>query len=168
MAKKSSFEKVTFASFKFSKFTNTSSKYNATRIIKVSFLVTTWQLFFSMIRNLNFFFKKISEEERIISERVSSLRHQQHRLEADRATIVDQRRHEEVIDLTDQQIQIQNLDPAVVQFNLLGIRRQMEPTTGVVQVVRAAPRVRKPRYSLIISVTNSSTGTNRRIYFMST
>ena len=98
-----------------------------------------------MIRNLNFFFKKISEEERIISERVSSLRHQQHRLEADRATIVDQRRHEEVIDLTDQQIQIQNLDPAVVQFNLLGIGRQMEPTTGVVQVVRAAPRVRKPR-----------------------
>ena len=121
-----------------------------------------------MIRNLNFFFKKISEEERIISERVSSLRHQQHRLEADRATIVDQRRHEEVIDLTDQQIQIQNLDPAVVQFNLLGIFIKYVMLSSISRTKMGCQVL-----SLIISVTNSSTGitrngANRRIYFMST
>ena len=95
-----------------------------------------------MIRNLNHSLKKIFKKERLISERVSSLHHQQLLLEAERAAIASQRQHHEVVDLIDNQIEDENLDSAMVEFNQFKAR--MEPTTVVVQNV-STPRVKKPR-----------------------
>ena len=77
-----------------------------------------------MLRNLTFYFNKISQEERRIAEIEDSLRRQQHLLEAEKAAIATQNRNQDVIDLIEQESEDENLDHALTHFNRLGIRRK--------------------------------------------